>query len=707
MKRNLLTWMIIGWALCVSGQEMLTGLNSNALINKLYQQQKSKKSTQFIYYESIALPFIDDFSDYSGYPDTNLWIGRQAYVNEGFAYRPPTIGVVTLDALDDMGKVYDHASVMSFHADTLLSRPIRTDSLFSPLVRAIDLSDSIYFSFFYQPGGGIGHAWEGLGNAPEVKDSLILEFGYQTGNRSLLYYITDLMTIADTIIVGDTIISSCNTDLYIIANQNYYPGDVVEVPCDSVVGMEVIWEEVWSSGGMTLTEFESLYGTYCRQVMIPILDKKYLNCGFQFRFRNIASLEYELDAPTWASNVDNWNIDYVRLDRTRSQADTVIDDVAIVENPGSVLKNYTAMPWSHFNTNPAGFLKSSYDIKLTNLYNVTKNTTYEHQMLDGNGNQIGYYSGGSYNIDPFYRSGYQDYAPHAQPTISTISFPSVSNDSLLMTVNYIFKEAGSGDVNLKNDTATYLQYFYNYFAYDDGIPESGYIVTSSVSPYKTACALEFSLSHADSLRAVKMYFNRAYDDANNLSFTLTVWGDNAHGDGPGEVLYEQVVEQEYSSDIYGLQHFQLKDPVAVSGKFYIGYQTSNKRFLNVGFDQNNDASAHVFYRTSGNTWYNSFIVGSPIMRPVVGQAFKYTHIADDIAIPVEVELYPNPANHQLNIIAPAEHATMEIFTIHGQKIYSGPMQSQIDVSQYPSGFYILKLTDNHEVVAVKKFIVNR
>ena len=95
------------------------------------------------------------------------------------------------------------------------------------------------------------------------------------------------------------------------------------------------------------------------------------------------------------------------------------------------------------------------------------------------------------------------------------------------------------------------------------------------------------------------------------------------------------------------------------------------------------------------------------MRPVVGQAFKYTHIADDIAMPVEVELYPNPANHQLNIIAPAEHATMEIFTIHGQKIYSGPMQSQIDVSQYPSGFYILKLTDNHEVVAVKKFIVNR
>ena len=68
--------------------------------------------------------------------------------------------------------------------------------------------------------------------------------------------------------------------------------------------------------------------------MIPITDSVFFNKGFQFRFRNYASLEYNENNPTWSSNVDFWNIDYVRLDRARTINDTVIDDVAFSKNPG-------------------------------------------------------------------------------------------------------------------------------------------------------------------------------------------------------------------------------------------------------------------------------------------------------------------------------------------------------------------------------------
>lgn len=46
---------------------------------------------------------------------------------------------------------------------------------------------------------------------------------------------------------------------------------------------------------------------------------KYLYNGFQFRFKNYASL---------TGNNDHWHIDYVRLDKNRSVTDTSISDIA-------------------------------------------------------------------------------------------------------------------------------------------------------------------------------------------------------------------------------------------------------------------------------------------------------------------------------------------------------------------------------------------
>ena len=185
------------------GQIRLTGLYKSEAVEQAYKQlpKKQHKSTSFIYYEPIILPFSDDFSNYTGYPDTARWIGNQAFVNQSFAVNPPTIGSVTLDALNEQGRIYEHASKSSFGADTLLSRPIRLDSIFYPFPRALTPADSVMFYFFYQPGGGEGTAWEGLGNSPESTDSLILEFGYQTGNIALLYYTIDSVTMIDTVSV--------------------------------------------------------------------------------------------------------------------------------------------------------------------------------------------------------------------------------------------------------------------------------------------------------------------------------------------------------------------------------------------------------------------------------------------------------------------------------------------------------------------------
>ena len=90
-----------------------------------------------------------------------LWLDNFAYVNETYPIDPPTIGVATLDGLNEKGLPYNKSSVLAYGiADYLTSRPIDLGGLAN--------NDSVYFSFFYEP--------KGYGDYPNKNDSLLLEF---------------------------------------------------------------------------------------------------------------------------------------------------------------------------------------------------------------------------------------------------------------------------------------------------------------------------------------------------------------------------------------------------------------------------------------------------------------------------------------------------------------------------------------------------
>lgn len=110
---------------------------------------------------ALSLPFFDDFSYSSSTPDPQRWIDRNVYVNRHYGVRPVSLGVATFDMLDASGQFYSQLANADYAgADTLTSRPIDLSSL--------QLSDSLYLSFYYQAGG--------YGDFPEVKDSLKVEF---------------------------------------------------------------------------------------------------------------------------------------------------------------------------------------------------------------------------------------------------------------------------------------------------------------------------------------------------------------------------------------------------------------------------------------------------------------------------------------------------------------------------------------------------
>jgi Secretion system C-terminal sorting domain len=115
---------------------------------------------------SRALPFFDDFSGTHSefYPDPALWLyGNSVTWSDGIGINPPSLGVVSFEGLDSLGRPYDVTNIQAKgFQDQLVSWPIKLDSL------PVSQTDSLYLSFFYQ--------FQGNGDAPEPGDRLYVEF---------------------------------------------------------------------------------------------------------------------------------------------------------------------------------------------------------------------------------------------------------------------------------------------------------------------------------------------------------------------------------------------------------------------------------------------------------------------------------------------------------------------------------------------------
>lgn len=677
-------------------QVVISGLQSNAVLEQL-QRANGIKSFKIQEYKPIQLPFVDDFSTSTILPDTSKWVTNHTFINNDYVFNPLTVGVATFDALDAFGKIHGAAQSTSFSSDTLTSRPIRLDSLFSPIKRAITIADSIYFSFFVQPGGGMGQPWELKGDKPESGDSLILEFGYFTGNYILSYSEYQPQIMTNYLNIGDSVQSQCYSDIWLKASKIYEVNDTMMVACDSVLTREMVWDRAWSMAGQSLQQLYDSTGKFFKQIMIPITNPSYLDSSFQFRFRNIASLGNNT-LPGWIGNVDQWNVDYVKLNINRTLSDTLNKDVAFANSAPSTLKRYQSMPWRQFVGFQSAELTDSMTMLLTNLDNITKNTSYVYEVKSATSGSIYNYNGGSFNIDSYESTGYQTYQPHARPPIK-YTYPEDTQDSATFNITHIFKEAGGADQNNNNDTIRYAQNFHNYYAYDDGTAENGF----GLSPAGSKLAYKFVLNTADTLRGVNMFFNRTSDNSNIQPFWLTVWNDVAGK--PGSVIYEQSCLGPVLSDsLNQYLTYMLNTPIAISGTFYIGWRQTTSNNLNIGFDRNNDVSSKIFYNSNG-VWENTFYTGALMIRPMVGKTFSGVGV-DEIS-PLTFKIFPNPItgnNFTVELSEDYSNFTYKIFDLSGRAISESKLsnQNQINVQ---AGLYFITIYKNSQPVHSQKIII--
>jgi hypothetical protein len=146
----------------------VTNLFAQEAVGAFYRYNDKLNNTKAANYKTTALslPFFEDFTNYETYPNQAKWKDALVYVNNTFPINPISRGVATFDGLNTYGVPYDSINKFaSIYADSLTSQTIDLSN-YTP-------NDSIYLSFYYQPGG--------YGFEPDLNDSLMLFFKLSNG----------------------------------------------------------------------------------------------------------------------------------------------------------------------------------------------------------------------------------------------------------------------------------------------------------------------------------------------------------------------------------------------------------------------------------------------------------------------------------------------------------------------------------------------
>ena len=639
---------LIAVLVCLQGfsQEIITGLYRNPVVQAKFAE--ISRQDPYAHYGFSAgdldtipvnMPFIDDFSALDVFPSDQRWIDRYAFENDDFPVFPVNIGAMTLDAINDSGKMYPEATPgpATFIADHLTSRYIRLDSVFAPVPKKLTPADSVYLSFYYQP--------QGRGKAPQFNDTLILQFLVKPAH--------------DTVLPG---------------------GQLFRVPDQ--------WQRIWYSNGLSLDTFYVRYNKWFVRVMVPITDTIFFKKKFRFQFYNYVSLASSAE-PSWQSNTDQWNIDEVYLNYGRNRYDSVIPELRFIQRPSYLLKKYASMPYPQYCDDPTNELRDTLDVLMSNRDLIPHMSSYSYEVTQPGGSFSKSYPGGNYNIQPYNISPYVTYQKFAHPEMPFL-LPINNTDSAVFLITHKVRDINAGSTI--GDTVQMLQKFYNYFAYDDGTPEASYGLT----PAGSKLAVGFKLNKSpDTLRAVRFYFNQTLSEASERFFFLCVWNDNAGK--PGDTVYSDYVFPYYADSLNKFITYHINPPLAITGTFYVGWIQVTGDNLSVGYDRYNNSSQNTFFNSYG-IWTNSAFSGSLMIRPVVGKPIPVG--INDIPTPSgRIAVFPNPCTgNTLNIKTaddfPEKTGDLSFFFIHdmmGRVLSQGTVAKTIDVSNLRNGIYFLEI----------------
>ena len=750
------TWLVLLFSVTMltvsEAQERIVPLKTNPILMERYgtdAQQKDGAANEVYIYQSdtLELPFIDDFSadffprfnatpDTPGVEDTTLYY----LFFEGEPIHPDTAKFIDLP---------NYRIVFTEDGETILSDSIQQDSI-DIQVSNMDLEnfeltdihvwngfnimdssaingviDTVYFlAFQYEQDSTIyyivppdsttlwadNHAYlnNHLSFCPPTRGFATLDGLNELGapynaSTPTAHGIADYLTSkpinleinpesGDPYVVGDSIYFSFFYHPQGIGNDpetedslvlEFYKPDLDE------------WVHVWSDSGKTAFEQD------WEQVLIRIADPEYFRRGFKFRFYNYATL---------SGNFDHWHIDYVRLDEERHYQDVVVSDVAYTDSPISIIKEYTSMPWKHYQDNPSSMmLDQTLFTSHHNLSDVSEQFTTEFIVRYDGQEQ---YSQSSTQEPGFPDNSMQCWDINHYNAIFPDFVFDETVDNVYAEFDVTFKSSNiQVDINRNNDSITFQQVFKDYYAYDDGSAEGAYEVWAEDVPAKIA--YEFDIKKQDTLVGLWIHFSPVPEP------------DEGYGDNPFQIMAwknlnpENIMTQNlsfsnvnyYLGERNAFRKYMFEEPQIVEGTIYVGIRQGQAAPANIGWDKNINNQDKIYYKFElpGEGFVNTAFEGSLMMRPIF--ASEYVSVREHESFEVLMDVYPNPASEHINFRSNLnEPLQLYVFDLSGRMVRQKIIQPTdvVYVNDMTPGMYIFRLTtpDKQHIIN-KKVMIQR
>ncbi|MCO5258988.1 MAG: T9SS type A sorting domain-containing protein [Crocinitomicaceae bacterium] len=548
---------------------------------------------------------------------SKYWIDDDAYHNYRFAKDPWSIGVMTFDGIDSKGYPYQMGTALSGFADYLTSKPI-------------DLSgnlpaDSLYITFLYQK--------QGLGDAPESTDSLILEFYDVTAQEWRWQWSTNGGAVSEFKVAQVPINNMAYfTNAFQFRFKNYggLSGALDHFHLDYV--------KVRTFSGYQDTLIEDFAMSY------PIISllKDYTSVPWD-HYKNNPSGKMSTEVPLTVRN------SYLNGGANITSA-----------GGGKIEIKYNGALEGAVNLN--GQVIANYNPPTQTIPDYQPRTTYysKHDVS-------------SYQFDPT-KAGTQQ------------TFDIITSVSVPVGSNY-----------LPNDTTYSTQYFGNYYAYDDGSAELAYGPQGTQSqlairytPYEADSIIGAYIHFVPTVNDVtnKLFQLTIWADNGGKPGTI-LYQDNP--------LFLRQPSYGYGMNSFVSYFTKDTVKVPVSGTFYIGWKQIDALRLGVGLDQNTDKHQNTYFSVdNGATWEQSQIKGSVMIRPIFSTALDAElGIQSTIAASTPLVIYPNPSTGKFYIQTNENQPIGDIFvySMMGELLLT-TSTNEIDLSNHPDGIYFVKTSTN-------------
>ena len=609
--------------------------------------------------DSVNLPFVDDFSYAGPYPDPDLWLDNNVYVNNAMSNNPPSVGVATFDAIDSKGRPYGNVGETDT-ADFLTSNYINLKDFVGTdgVKRNLTVNDNILMSFFLQP--------KGLGYAPSEADSMVLEFRDVSGKWT---YVRGFKSIPDSTLKKNPL--------------------NVELP-----------------------------HTY---FTVPINETKYLYGKFQFRFffigRAGGAYEYwHLDFVKIAPNrlVTNRSLDdlaFVETPKPLLKRYTSMPwKQAQPQLAAEVRDSFNAKVYNHF-----GIIRN---ITNTNL-KVTTSTGVQavNNLTIGDALNIPpsvFFT----SVNKLFPSSLKQQLATIPATTEKVNVISEYSLTIEGQEGKDLKKAA-----VRNDVVSSTTIFNNYYAYDDGSAEMQFTATGNgmqiAMRYKANVAdslrgVMFFFPHINGNASKDAAFNiKVWKDSLKTNpifelkgvkpFYLTTLADTLQG----FTSYRTI------DTVTGKAIF------IPAGDFYVGYQNVGDVKIPIGLDRNNIDKTQYLYQFLNGSWsqlsVSQPIIGALMMRPILGSQpvrNSSTLKVNDIPLTEVMTILPNPASDRLYFDLKkgvGEDYEISVFNVAGQLQKSQILRgNEMIINELGSGLYFLKIRDiKNNLIFNHKFVVNK